>query len=146
MAKFDIYNYTLTEMNIDEDGFPCIRIKVNHLTIGYLMPYKGYRFQVSGTTNGIGDIGSSPVIQFKNIIKDMDPDDAKNLLIGQAIIALENMCRHTQAYTNLPGGMYSSMIIGPRSFDEFIKFYNGYDERHVGMNDFINACYEWIMK
>ena len=146
MAKFDIYNYTLNEMTVDEDGFPYVRIKVNHLTVGYLMPFRGYRFQVSGTTNGIGDIGSSPVVHFKDSIKDMHPGDAMEFLTGQAIIALENMCRHTQAYINLPGGMNSSMIVGPRTFDEFIKFYNGYDERHIGMNDFIKSCYEWIMK
>ena len=35
------------------------------ITEGYLTPFRGYRFQVSGTMDGQGDFGSTQVIHFK---------------------------------------------------------------------------------
>lgn len=33
----------------------------------YLQPFRAYRFQVSGTPDGMGDYGSSPVIQYREL-------------------------------------------------------------------------------
>jgi len=40
---------------------------------GYLQPFRGYRFQISGSTSGQGDYGSSPVLGLANFLS-LDAD------------------------------------------------------------------------
>ena len=55
---------------LDEDGN----------VYGYLMPFRGYRFQVAGNVEGSGDHGSSEVVGLANIVtgKYSGRDTAKN--------------------------------------------------------------------
>lgn len=39
---------------------------------GYLTPFRGYRFQVSGTKDGQGDCGSSQVVGLGNIVRTLE--------------------------------------------------------------------------
>ena len=65
--KFEICKSTIVnnEMPIlkitkdDGDGFR---------RVGYLSPFRGYRFQVSGTINGSGDYGSSSVVGLAKVL------------------------------------------------------------------------------
>lgn len=52
------------EITFGEDGMPILaveRIRNGESQIGYLTPFRGYRFQVSATLDGKWDLGSSDV-------------------------------------------------------------------------------------
>ena len=52
------------EITFAEDGMPIIcveRIRNGESQIGYLTPFRGYRFQVSATIDGRRDLGASDV-------------------------------------------------------------------------------------
>ena len=59
---------TFGELRMYENFMPVLEIKVNDKVVGYLSPFRGSRFQVSGTFDGQGDYGSSEVVGLKNAI------------------------------------------------------------------------------
>lgn len=68
MYKIEIGNV------IDFEGVPVLELnvvdferKVNKSTV-YLSPFRGYRFQVSGTFDGHGDYGSTEVVGLGNVL------------------------------------------------------------------------------
>ena len=81
---------------------PIIELCIDDKTVGYLSPFRGYKFQVSGTLEGQRDIGSSQVIGLGNVWNSRRDETnnklvssnlsweetRKELLKGQAMIAL----------------------------------------------------------
>lgn len=68
-VTFEIVKSTITDINT----MPQMKITVNdnisgRTRIGYLTPFRGYRFQVSGDMNGGGDYGSSEVVGLARIL------------------------------------------------------------------------------
>jgi hypothetical protein len=53
-----------------KNGLPVLSVveEETNKTIGYLTPFRGYRFQISETIKGEGDMASSEVIGFGNIV------------------------------------------------------------------------------
>ena len=111
------------------------------ITIGYLSPFRGYKFQVSGTDKGEGDCGGSIVIGLARCITFTDGDGptyysnedrkgiAIELLRGQASLAISQFCRPTSWH-----GQY----IPPKMYD-WINDNNPFEQ-------FINLCYDYIKK
>lgn len=50
-------------------GMPIIEVLLNGECHGYLSPFRMYSFQVSMTSNGQWDMGSSPVLGLRNILE-----------------------------------------------------------------------------
>lgn len=130
---------TFGELRIYENFMPVLEIKVNDKVVGYLAPFRGYRFQVSGTFDGEGDYGSSEVVGLKNaILKNTGTSDDSwyyrsncnthdtsiEMLLGLATIALAKFCRNR------------NYIIPD------INLYCWKDD-HV-LNDFLEACYNML--
>ena len=53
--------------NFTRNGMPLLEVELSNDRKGYLSPFRGYCFQVSGTPDGVGTIGSSPVVGFGNL-------------------------------------------------------------------------------
>ena len=130
---------TFGELRMYENFMPVLEIKVNGKVVGYLAPFRGYRFQVSGTFDGDGDYGSSEVVGLKNaILKSTGTsnnslyyrsncnahDTSIEMLLGLATIALAKFCRNR------------NYIIPD------INLYCWKDD-HV-LNDFLEACYNML--
>lgn len=49
------------QITFSDTGMPILAVPGERLEIGYLTPFRAYRFQVSGTIDGTGDYGSSDV-------------------------------------------------------------------------------------
>lgn len=67
----------------DGYGFECPVIKVTNTVngqVGYLEPFRWYSFQISGTVDGITDLGSSVPKPFKYIYGDLKGELLKSLL------------------------------------------------------------------
>lgn len=72
-----IYRAKFGEVTVTDSDFPQVEVLINNeegTTIfkGWLSPFRGYRFQVSGNDNGVGDFGSSPVIQYSRDLGSID--------------------------------------------------------------------------
>lgn len=139
MEAVGVKKATWGELRMYENFMPVLEIKVDDTVVGYLAPFRGYRFQVSGTFNGQGDYGSSEVVGLKNaIIKSTGSSDESwyyrsncnahntsiEMLLGLATIAVAKFCRNRD-------------YIMPD-----INLYCWRDE-HV-LNDFIEACYNML--
>ena len=56
------------DIAFDDTGMPVMAVPAvirGHETVGYLTPFRAYRFQVSGNFKGEGDYGSTPVMNLK---------------------------------------------------------------------------------
>ena len=91
--------------------------------VGYLTPFRGYSFQVSGSLEGAGDLGSSQVIGLGNILhakRDKEGSDLlkrsnlgwnstiKELLKGQAALAILDFIRSEYIYVRSGSGEYTT--------------------------------------
>ena len=83
----------------DRCEIPCIRIETkDHDEIGYLMPFRAYRFQVCGSVHGEGDLGASDVRDLRDAIRWMPDSTAINYLREQAMIAIMRWQPYDYAY------------------------------------------------
>ena len=72
-------------------GIPTLEIKVEDRSY-YLTPFRGYRFQVSGSKDGDGDYGSSPVVHFKENFGGMHYAITTGVIDSAARDALSRFC------------------------------------------------------
>lgn len=72
-------------------GIPTLEIKCEDRSY-YLTPFRGYRFQVSGSTDGDGDYGSSPVIHYKDTFGNMHYAITTSIIDSAARDALSRFC------------------------------------------------------
>ena len=93
------------------------------VAIGYLTPFRGYSFQVSGSLDGAGDLGSSQVIGLGNVLhvkkgeegsqllkrSNLNWDETnRDLLKGQAALALLDFIRSEYIYVRSGSGEYTT--------------------------------------
>ena len=93
-VTFEIVKGTITDINT----MPHMKITVNddisgRTRIGFLAPFRGYRFQVSGNITGDGDYGSSEVVGLARILlADYNmPEDKAGTWGYQSNIRTENI-------------------------------------------------------
>ena len=68
----------------------------NKVVKGYLSPFRGYRFQVSGDSHGSGDYGSTTVMDLRDLImRSAKPYQASDLLEMMAQQAIYNFIKTT---------------------------------------------------
>lgn len=72
-------------------GIPTLEIKCGDRSY-YLTPFRGYRFQVSGSRDGDGDYGSSPVVHFKENFGGMHYAITTGIIDSAARDALSRFC------------------------------------------------------
>ena len=73
----DLLRMSLEDMTA-EANFPTLRVGLSDgKTLGYLTPFRGYRFQVSGNIKGESDIGSTTVCALKDLTSGMMGDLAE---------------------------------------------------------------------
>ena len=72
-------------------GIPTLEIKCGDRSY-YLTPFRGYRFQVSGSRDGDGDYGSSPVVHFKQNFGGMHYAITTGIIDSAARDALSRFC------------------------------------------------------
>lgn len=91
-------NNTIAQATFGEityEGFskiPTIEIKLSSGRKGYLSPFRGYCFQVSGNKEGDGDYGSSPIIPYKDTFGGMPKKITTAIITSAAIEALAHFC------------------------------------------------------
>ena len=72
-------------------GIPTLEIKCEDRSY-YLTPFRGYRFQVSGSKDGDGDYGSSPVIHYKDALGTLHYSITTSIIDSAARDALSRFC------------------------------------------------------
>jgi hypothetical protein len=82
-------NYAISVRHELNCTIPCLKVEtIDHSEKGYLVPFRAYRFQVCATTEGDGDLGSSDVKQFREVITWMPETAFIDWLREQAMIAI----------------------------------------------------------
>ena len=82
------------DIAFDDTGMPVMAVPAvirGHETIGYLSPFRAYRFQVSGNFKGEGDFGSTPVMNLK---KYADAEDDRVLCSLAELAIYKGGCDH----------------------------------------------------
>lgn len=87
MKKIEFGTLTLE----GRSGIPTLEIKCGNRSY-FLTPFRGYRFQVSGSRDGDGDYGSSPVIRFKENFGGMHFTITTGVIDSAARDALSRFC------------------------------------------------------
>lgn len=72
-------------------GIPTLEIKCGDRSF-YLTPFRGYRFQVSGSIDGDGDYGSSPVIRYKESLGGLHYSITTSIIDSAGRDALSRFC------------------------------------------------------
>ena len=72
-------------------GIPTLEIRCDGRSY-YLTPFRGYRFQVSGSKDGDGDYGSSPVIHYKENLGGLHYAITTGIIDSAARDALGRFC------------------------------------------------------
>jgi hypothetical protein len=72
-------------------GIPTLEIKCGDRSY-YLQPFRAYRFQVSGSKDGDGDYGSSPVLHFREAFKGMPRAITTGIIDSAARDAIYRFC------------------------------------------------------
>lgn len=100
-------------------GVPVIEVHVGERT-GYLSPFRGYRFQVSGTESGDGDYGSTSVTTLRGL--------DENVLYDLAELAIVK---------------YQAYLKNTLKEDVYIQKFLDLDDQYK-LVDFIKECQEWL--
>jgi hypothetical protein len=72
-------------------GIPTLELKVGDRSF-YLTPFRAYRFQVSGSKDGDGDYGSSPVIHSRESFKELPRTITTGIIDSAARDAIYRFC------------------------------------------------------
>ena len=72
-------------------GIPTLEIKSGTRSY-YLQPFRAYRFQVSGSKDGEGDYGSSPVLHYREFFKELPCSITTGIIDSAARDALYRFC------------------------------------------------------
>lgn len=94
MNTNDMKNLTITfgALTLEgRSGIPTLEIRVEDRSY-YLQPFRAYRFQVSGSKDGDGDYGSSPVVHFREAFKGMHYTITTGVIDSAARDALSRFC------------------------------------------------------
>ena len=134
-VTFEIVKGTVST---DNSTMPQMKIIVNNsdtgrTRVGFLTPFRGYRFQVSGDMNGGGDYGSSEVAGLARILlADYNmPEDKAGTWGYQSNIRTENT------------GIYMLETLANVAIGEFTDGERGLHERYTLMK-FVELCSMYI--
>lgn len=110
---------TLGEITTNGVGQPrveiCLEANGGKKVVGYLTPFRDYRFQISETDNGVGDLGSTHVTtNLAANIRQMREDIARSFVWGQVMWAVQEYSHTSYAHTDGGG---ENMIFFPRMAD-----------------------------
>ena len=141
----------LDNLTLTDSGFPIMEVRIINpdgltvLTRGWLMPFRGYCFQVSGTRKGDWDLGASPALmQFREMLSGVPDNESgtvkKTLLKGQAIIALHRFLQRDSDQHVAKG---QHVVIDQSNLD-IQRTWSHKDPLPLDL--FIDACYEWIFR
>lgn len=72
-------------------GIPTLELKVGDRSY-YLTPFRAYRFQVSGSKDGDGDYGSSPVLHYREAFKELPCSITTGIIDSAARDAIYRFC------------------------------------------------------
>lgn len=117
--RFEICKSTITNGNM-----PILKITKDNDRVGYLSPFRGYRFQVSGTIAGSGDYGSSSVVGLAKVLyadysSDKDgtfgyqsnvSDTGAEILCSLAEIAIRNFDAYIPISEQCTFGKYMNLV------------------------------------
>ena len=110
---------------LDEEG--------NQIRKGYLTPFRGYRFQVSGNAEGVGDYGSTYVMDLRALMqclaKPYQASDVLEMMANQAIY------EHIKNTLNIGEGKINAKCI------DFYSIANS-----DTMGKFVEECMKWLLK
>ena len=148
----------ISEIRFYQDSIP-IAVIVDAETqeeVGYLSPFRGYRFQVSQTFDGCGDLGSSDVVGLNKILHCNAPKDLgefgynSNLgwedtciefLMGQALVALSK-------FSSYPHGEHYAVDVFSSSCKENRALRNGRYVKNIllatKLDQFIGETICWL--
>ena len=128
--------------------YPVLEIHNINGTVGYLMPFRFYRFQVCGNKAGICDMGASEIKKLEDIV--MWHRNAKFLLKLEAISAINDHLntsygdvKKNVAYTingQIPLTSYMQESVLPYGFDELVDC-----SELAYLDEFIDATYNLIV-
>lgn len=145
--------YAISEINFYNGEMPIATIidKITSKPVGYLGPFRGYKFQISATFEGSRNKGSSKVVGLGNVwtmnmgernifsLSNCDWVETKlELLKGLAMIAIDHLCVHDDAvflnpiheYTYSNGSKYWALGM----LDHFINEVGIYLDKKIGTN------------
>lgn len=114
------------------------RVTGEEIITGYLTPFRGYRFQVSDTPTCMCDMGSSQIFEYSEEFKGLSSDFIKEMLRGQATIAIEEFISGWYVKRSIDAEHY--FINSPKYLE---PFYYGVEPE--GFNKFIQLSAEWVM-
>ena len=82
----------MTKMQFfDHEGMPTLKIVADEkIGTGYLHPFRAYSLQVSGSADGVGDYGSTSVMDLPALAKSLEKANAMVVLRDLAQIAISN--------------------------------------------------------
>lgn len=127
---------------------PQLTIKANDKVVGYLTPFRGYRFQVSLTEEGEWDLGSSPVM-FMNEFKNLSDFYLKEHLRGQIGLCLNS---HHKIMSNKSSLAQMCGFYDRKNKEEYeyviadIKPPCYYGEEKPEIDKFLDLCVVWVKK
>ena len=145
MKKFNVVFGEIIQENGSIPHIPHIEVVIKdeegtRVTTGYLSPFRGYCFQVSGDTKGTGDYGASDVLDLRGIRK-LESNVRQAWLKGQAALAIEGYLSKYYALAPCERAADGEefTIIRP-NYNPFV----GYKEEPDNYSEFINKCDEWL--
>ena len=109
---------------------------------GFLTPFRRYCFQVSSNPTIGDDMGASPIIEYRKILNNLPREEVKDLLRGQAVLAIETWLTQQERRIQIILGYADEAIISRNgAYKNTERSITG--EKSV-MDEFINDCYDWI--
>lgn len=110
---------------LDEEGNPVAK--------GYLTPFRGYRFQVSGNAEGVNDLGSTIVMDLRAFVKNAEkPYQASDML---EMMAHQAIFLFIKTILNIGEGKIVASCIDHFSI-----------ANSDTLGKFIEECMKWLLK
>jgi hypothetical protein len=129
-----------------EASIPCIEI-LNGERKYYLAPFRGYKFQVSGTLDGGGDYGSTEVVGLLNIYNALIDVGGCNAPCRQSNVSGKHMVAEIYYCMAMTAILLHSQhgLVAERNEDNGLtnEIKIGYEDRRR-LYKFIEECVEWV--
>ena len=148
-----VRNVSFGNLVMKGNGFPCLEVKIEGFEhTYYLSPFRGYKFQVSGTVDGSGDYGSTDAFGLGNIVNmrrgsgtgyqsNLGNDTDKYVLAMAAYFALALFaeyphCRDEEEKTTI--------VVNPKLCHYGTFRYKKLKEQGELFDRFIDLSYDWV--
>jgi hypothetical protein len=116
-----------------KNGIPTLEV-ICSKGIYYMSWFRGYRIQISGSMDGDGDFGSSPVIAyFDKVFKDLDNSVKTSIIDMAAMHAVNKFCQYAGRDLIPPHIVFSDIYM--KWLDETVKYTFKEDTSNVTICD-----------